>query len=53
MERVLALQALAMTDQKALDAAAASGESNGCSSETNSCSSQSIQCGGKDEGLNW
>jgi hypothetical protein len=53
MERVLALQALAMTQQKSLDADAASGESNGCSSETNSCSSQSIQCKGVDDGANW
>jgi hypothetical protein len=46
MERVLALQALAMTRQKALDGDAASGESNQCSSETNSCSTQSNGCKG-------
>jgi hypothetical protein len=46
MERVLALQALAMTQQKSLDADAASGESNGCSSESKACSALSIAgCG--------
>lgn len=53
MERVLALQALSMSQQKSLDdAAAASGESNQCSSETNSCSTQSNGCKGL-EGSDW
>ena len=54
MERVLALQALTSTTLSSLDqAAAASGESNGCSSETNSCSSQSIGCKGGLDGADW
>ena len=52
MERVLALQALSMSQQKSLDADAASGESNQCSSETNSCSTQSNGCKGLD-GIEW
>lgn len=55
MERVLALQALTSTTLSSLgpDAAAASGESNGCSSETNSCSSQSVSCKGALDGSDW
>ena len=54
MERVLALQALTSTALSSLDeAAAASGESNGCSSDTTNCSAQSVSC--KDElcGADW
>jgi hypothetical protein len=47
MERVLALQALSITQQKILDDAAAAGsaDSNICSSESKACSAQSVTCG--------
>jgi hypothetical protein len=47
MERVLALQALSITQQKTLDDAAAAGsaDSNICSSESKACSAQSVTCG--------
>ena len=51
MERILALQALSLTQQKALDdaatvaTAAGSADSNICSSESKTCSAQSVTCG--------